>query len=256
MKRNSNQYFDDPVAAYTRLAPHYADISGHRQPYLSSIEDAVVARIPAGGNSLLDIGAGDGSRALRIAQKCGISNIVLVEPSLEMAAPAAGIAKLWNVRAEELSDYSNQFEVITCLWNVLGHVRGVENRARTMKTMGHLLMPAGICFVDVNHRYNLRSYGVFPTVARFIRDLIFYKSENADVTATWKVRDQAISTYGHVFTDRDIRHLAHAAGLEIEERIVVDYDIGKIRRFAFTGNLLYVLRRTSMIESASAPQTS
>jgi 2-polyprenyl-3-methyl-5-hydroxy-6-metoxy-1,4-benzoquinol methylase len=254
--RTPNEYFDDPVAAYTRLAPRYADISSRRQGYLRSVENAVVSRIPAGSNSLLDIGAGDGSRPLRIARKSRIANIVLVEPSLEMAAPASGLAKVWNFRAEELSDYSNQFDVITCLWNVLGHVRGVENRVRAVKTMGRLLAPGGSCFIDVTHRYNWRSYGVFPTVARFIRDSLFYKSDNADVTATWKVRDQTISTYGHVFADHEIRYLAHGAGLEIDDRVVVDYDSGKIRRFAFMGNLLYVLRRTSMIDSASAPQTS
>jgi 2-polyprenyl-3-methyl-5-hydroxy-6-metoxy-1,4-benzoquinol methylase len=172
-----------------------------------------------------------------------------------MAAPAAGIANVLNVRAEEFCDTSNQFDVITCLWNVLGHVRGFESRARTMKTMGRLLTPEGICFVDVNHRYNLRSYGVFSTVARFIRDSISYKSENADITATWTVADEAISTYGHVFTDHEIRHM-HGAGLEIVERIVVDYDSGKIRRFAFAGNLLYVFRRRSSIDSARAPHTS
>jgi hypothetical protein len=50
--------------------------------------------------------------------------------------------------------------------------------------------------------------------------------------------------------------MAHEAELEIEERIVVDYDSGKIRHFAFTGNLLYVLRRRSSIDSDSAPHTS
>jgi 2-polyprenyl-3-methyl-5-hydroxy-6-metoxy-1,4-benzoquinol methylase len=133
MNRNSNRYFEDPVAAYTFLAPHYADLSSRRERYLRAIEDAVVARVPAGSNSLLDVGAGDGSRALHIARKCRIPNIVLVEPSLEMAATAAGIVKVWNVRAEELVDASNKFEVITCLWNVLGHVRGVQNRVSAIR---------------------------------------------------------------------------------------------------------------------------
>ena len=67
--------------------------------------------------------AGDGARALRIAEKCGIKNIVLAECSPAMVAPAAG-RKIWNVRAEEMGDQlgSNDigdcenFDVITCLW--------------------------------------------------------------------------------------------------------------------------------------------
>ena len=113
-----------------------------------------------------------------------------------------------------------------------------------------------MCLLDVNHRYNLRSYGLIPSVARFIRDSIFYTETSSDVIAKWTVGGESISTHGHVFTDREIRQLAVAAGLSIEERIVVDYDSGKIRRFAFAGNLLYVFRRSSSIVSARAAQTS
>src|ERR1700756_4562965 len=112
MNRNPNQYFDDPVAAYARLAPYYADVSSRRLRYLLSIEDAVALRISPDSSSLLDIGAGDGSRALRIARKSGIRNIVLIEPSLEMAAPAAGSAKILNQRGGGLAEYLKKFWLI------------------------------------------------------------------------------------------------------------------------------------------------
>ena len=108
-----------------------------------------------------------------------------------------------------------------------------------MRAMKQLLSSEGQCFIDVNHRYNAPVYGVFSTIARLIRDSISYKDENADVTASWEVGDGVISTYGHVFTDRELRNLVKIAGLEIEERIVVDYESGKIRRFGFEGSLLY-----------------
>jgi SAM-dependent methyltransferase len=279
----STERFDDPVAAYGRLAPHYPDLSRHREPYLRSIEKIIASRVPPNSKSLLDVGAGDGIRALRIARECGIQDIVLVEPSLEMAARAEGMAKLktkikiWNIRAEELGTTTQscstfradggepgteggervqRFDVITCLWNVLGHIRRVEDRERAMREMGDRLAPEGKCFLDVNHRYNLRSYGVLASAARFIRDSLFYKETNADVIATWDVGGSSISTHGHVFTDREVRQLASAAGLSIEERIVVDYDSGKVRRFALEGNLLYVFRRSSRIDSSRAAQTS
>jgi SAM-dependent methyltransferase len=264
---NSAHHFDDPVAAYSRLASHYGDLSQRREAYLRSIEKIIVSRIPKGCKSLLDIGAGDGSRTLRIARECGIQNIVLIEPSQEMAAPAAGMAKIWNIRAEELcardrlnrsvnSQVSAPFDVITCLWNVLGHIHGFENRVRAMRAMHDLLTTEGKCFIDVNHRYNLRSYGFLTTAARFISDSIFYEDANADVVAKWDIGGESLSTYGHVFIDREIRQLASAAGLSIEQRIVVNYDNGQIRHFAFSGNLLYAFRRSSDIDSLSAPQTS
>jgi 2-polyprenyl-3-methyl-5-hydroxy-6-metoxy-1,4-benzoquinol methylase len=259
----STQHFDDPVAAYSRLAPHYAELSARREFYLRTIEEIILSRVSKSAKSLLDVGAGDGARASRIAEQSGIQNVVLAEPSPEMVAPVAA-TKVWNVRAEEMGDQVRSkengdlgtFDVITCLWNVLGHVRGFEKRGRAMRAMNNLLSPEGKCFIDVNHRYNARAYGALPTLARLVRDSISYAEENADVTATWEVCEEVISTYGHVFTDREIRQLAGAAGLEIEERIVVDYDSGKIRRFGFAGSLLYVLRRTSMRDSASPPHTS
>jgi len=265
------EHFDDPVKAYSRLAPHYADLSRLREPYLRSIEKIIVSRIPPGSKSLLDIGGGDGIRTRRIASDGGIQRVILVEPSPEMAAPVEGIAEIWKIRAEDLGAYighagalpnqndrenSPSFAVVTCLWNVLGHVRGFENRLRVMRAMGDRLAPDGKCFLDVNHRYNFRSYGAIASAARFIRDFILYKETDADVVATWDLGGRSISTYGHVFTDREIRQLAFAAGLIVEERIVVDYERGKVRRFAFEGNLLYVFRRSSPIDSSSAPHTS
>src|SRR4051794_1117665 len=179
---NSSQYFEDPVAAYSRLAPHFADLSKCREHYLRSVEECIASRISNNAKALLDVGAGDGSRALRIASEARIPDVVLVEPSKEMSAAAQG-AEVWNVRAEEMGNRTaigrsgkpRHFDVITCLWNVLGHVRGNENRKRAMRAVNDLLAPGGSCFLDVTHRYNLRSYGVFRTMARFIRDSIFYR---------------------------------------------------------------------------------
>lgn len=69
----TRQHFDDPVAAYNFLAPHYSDLSRRRQLYLRSIEKIMVSRIPAGSKSLLDIGAGDGKRALRMPRNAEFS---------------------------------------------------------------------------------------------------------------------------------------------------------------------------------------
>jgi SAM-dependent methyltransferase len=266
------EHFDDPVKAYSRLAPHYQDLSRGRERYLCSVEKIIVSRVPPNSTSLLDIGAGDGRRTLRIARDGGIQRVVVVEPSPEMASPVEGSAETWKIRAEDLGAYiahagalrnqqnntenSASFDVVTCLWNVLGHVRGFENRVRAMRAMGDHLAPDGKCFLDVNHRYNFRSYGAIASAARFIRDSAFYKESNADVIPTWDLGARSISTHGHAFTDREVRQLASAAGLIVEDRIVVDYDSGKIRRFAFEGNLLYVFRRSSRIDSSRAPHTS
>lgn len=273
------QHFDDPVAAYERLASHYSDLSRRREAYLRGVEREIVSRIPNGSRSLLDMGAGDGTRALRISSRLGINRVVLVEPSKEMTGRSAELAEVWPVRAEDLgldaaeennracgpgtdedvrphttATSAERFDVITCLWNVVGHVPTEAKRFSALKAIARLLAPRGRFFVDVNHRYNLSSYGILPTVIRRVHDLFSRGENKGDVLASWN--EAGISTYGHVFTHREIMRLARAAGFELEERLVIDYEDGQIRRFAFQGNLLYIFRRSSRNDSASAPQTS
>jgi 2-polyprenyl-3-methyl-5-hydroxy-6-metoxy-1,4-benzoquinol methylase len=275
------KHYDDPVAAYDRLAAHYADLSHRREAYLRGVEREIISRIPKGSISLLDVGAGDGIRALRIASRVGIERVVLVEPSKEMAGRSGELAEVWPVRAEDLgtdtaekdcracgpgtdecvrphtilsNSITERFDVITCLWNVLGHIPTAEKRLRALTAITRLLAPQGLFFLDVNHRYNLRTYGIFPTSARWMRDLFSLRETNGDVLANWS--DAGVSTYGHVFTQSEIMRLCGAAGLDLEERLVIDYDDGRIRRFSFQGNLLYVFRRSSRTDSPSAPQTS
>jgi SAM-dependent methyltransferase len=277
------EHFDDPVAAYDRLAPYYADLSRRREIYLRGVEREIISRIPKGSRSLMDVGAGDGTRALRIASQLSMKRVVLVEPSQEMAGRSAELAEVWPVRVEDLAldaadenhraygpgtdegvrpyttrahKIAERFDIITCLWNVLGHIPTKEKRLQALSSVAGLLVPQGRFFLDVNHRYNLRSHGVLPTGARWIHDLFFRSENNGDVLAKWGVGETSISTYGHVFIHREIMRLADAAGLSLEERLVIDYDDGRIRRFAFQGNLLYIFRRSSRIDSANAPQTS
>jgi len=252
------EHYDDPVAAYDRLAPYYSALSDRREAYLRSIEDLIASRIPAGSVSLLDVGAGDGTRAFRIAQACGIKRVVLLEPSSQMAAAISDHAEVWKIRAQELNSCKReeQFDVVTCLWNVLGHIRTKADRERALSGIADCMSPHGTCFLDVNHRYNARAYGVVPTLARFLKDRIFLSETAGDVSPKWQCDEMTISTHGHFFTQGEVREFAARAGLQIEDRIVVDYETGAVRRFGYEGNLLYILRRTSRIESSNALQTS
>ena len=237
----------DPVAAYDRLAPYYSEFSKRRAAYLRRVEEQIAARIPAGARSLLDVGAGDGGRALHIASVAGISRVVLLEPSVKMSSETPAGYEVWRRRAEDLDvgGIAERFDVITCLWNVLGHISGFDKRVRALNAAGQVISPKGLLFVDVIHRYNVRSYGATMTAARWLRDRIAPGDSNGDVRARWQTAAGDISTYGHVFTDGEMRRLAGATGLECAERIVIDYQTGAIRRASWTGNLLYVLRRAS-----------
>jgi SAM-dependent methyltransferase len=242
---HDDHYCEDPVLAYDRLAGIYAELAEKRARYLAGVEREILARIAPGGATLLDVGAGDGNRALRIASRAGIRRIVLAEPSEKMLTRCAGGIEIWRLRAEELGNppSSAKFDVITCLWNVLGHIKGAARRAQALSGIASLLYENGRFFTDVNHRYNARAYGVVATSARMGRDLLLPSGKNGDVQVHWNAGQERVSTYGHFFTNREIAQLAEGTGLKLEERIVIDYDNGNVRRSPFQGNLLYVFRR-------------
>jgi SAM-dependent methyltransferase len=251
----------DPVSAYDRVAPFYREMAKPRQRYLERIEQLVIARVPRGSRSLLDVGAGDGTRTFIIAQGARLDDVVLLEPSSGMIRNCQRAAQIWAIRAEELGCASSpsdpraasrpalgRFDVITCLWNVLGHIRPSPKRADVLGELSRMLSARGLLFIDVNHRYNIRSYGLFRTVSRYLWDRVSPDEANGDVTATWKFGATQCSTFGHVFTDKEIGKLAAAAKLRIKERVAVDYEQGAVTRFGFQGSLLYVLDRSQSEE--------
>lgn len=232
----------DPVSAYDRIAPEFESLAKPRRAYLRQIDRLVVSNIPHGCGSLLDVGAGNGTRGLRIAREAGLREVTLLEPSAAMRSGwPAGVQSL-EIRAEELGSVAGNFDVILCLWNVIGHIFPAAKRVEVLRQFARLASPRGKIFVDFNYRYNIRQYGLWPTLGRRLRDWLQPAERNGDVTVAWTVADMALTTSGHVFTGREIARIVSAAGLRMEDRYVVDYSTGDLCRRAFQGNPLYVLR--------------
>jgi SAM-dependent methyltransferase len=243
MPKHQNEIRLEPVAAYDRIAPEFARLSHRRRAYLDRVEQLVISQIPSGSRSLLDVGAGDGTRAVHIARASKVEELTLLEPSKEMRRRWPVGVRGWAMRAEDLRGQHAQFDVITCLWNVLGHVFPAVGRVELLRQFARLLSPAGLLFVDVNHRYNTRHYGALPTLLRLTRDCLSPKESNGDVIARWEVGGIKYATDGHVFTHGEFLRLSQRAGLAISRRFTVDYETGKVRRWKFGGNLFYVLQR-------------
>jgi SAM-dependent methyltransferase len=233
----------DPVAAYDRIGPIFARIAEQRRSYLDSINQLVISQIPPGSRLMLDVGSGDGARARKIAQARDIAQLVLVEPSVPMQR---GDPTVRTMRAEELHSMDAQFDVITCLWNVLGHIFPAASRLQVLRQFARLISPQGRIFIDVQHRYNIRHYGAIPTALRFLHDQLSWNETNGDVVVAWDVDQVRCTTRGHVFTHPEFRTLAQSAGLNIKNRFVVDYTTGELRQWRIQGHLLYVLARTAV----------
>jgi 2-polyprenyl-3-methyl-5-hydroxy-6-metoxy-1,4-benzoquinol methylase len=227
------------VAAYDALAPYYDSLLQVRKHYLGAVEKIIVEQA-RGTRSLLDVGSGNGVRALRIARDADIQNVVLVEPSEGMRRCGPHNAATWKRSVDEICE-SARFDLITCLWNVLGHLDGAGERLSMLTRIRKLLSPEGMLFLDVNHRYNAASYGWFLTGARILRDVLFPSERSGDVVASWQAGSQRVCTRGHVFTQAELVRLFLGSGLKLQGRWVIDYQTGVERRLSFLGNLLYQL---------------
>lgn len=242
----------DPVEAYDRLAPAYARVAQRRAAYLEGIERLIGAGVAPGSRSLLDVGAGPGVRSVRIAQAAGLHEVTLLEPSAAMRSGYSATAAVWPIRAEELGSRQGRFDVVTCLWNVLGHVFPAAARAEVLRHFARLGAPGGCIFVDVNHRYNARHYGAWRTAGRWLRDRLAPAGANGDVQVRWDIEGCACATGGHVFTHSEFRRLVTAAGLRIERRFIVDYETGRECRHPWQGHLLYRLGCPADVSETSA----
>ena len=228
---------DDPVAGYDAVASSFGQLTEGRRAYLDAIDRLVRANIPVGARRLLDIGAGDARRA----RAMGLAEVVLIEPSAGMRRASESQVGYRDLRAEQLDQVAGPFDVIICLWNVLGHVFPHAARVEVLRQCGRLLAPGGRLFIDVNHRYNAAQYGWLRTAGRYLYDLLRPSERNGDVVATWRLGARQASVRGHVFTDREFRRLARDAGLEVERRVIVDYSTGAARALAALGNPFFFL---------------
>ncbi len=231
----------EPVAAYDLIAPVFAELVRQRRRYLDAIDALIISGAPAGSRSLLDVGAGDGIRSRRIAQSRSIGEVTLVEPSVAMQRNGSAGTAYRTMRAEDLHLIEPEFDVIVCLWNVLGHIFPASARIEVLRQFARLLAPAGRIFIDVHHRYNARHYGALPTTLRFLRDSLSGRADG-DVQVSWSAGGTHCVTTGHVFTHQEVKSLCRSAALKIEDRFVVDYSTGRQMRWSIQGHLLYVLR--------------
>jgi SAM-dependent methyltransferase len=231
----------DPIAAYDAFAPHYATYAEARRPYLTAVENIIVSRAE-GARSLLDAGSGDGTRALRISALIKPRILVLVEPSAAMRALCDARCKVLPCRASQIPFTTGRFDVITCLWNVLGHVQGADQRRKTLRRLKNLLNPGGSIFIDVCHRYNAAAYGWPKTLLRMARDTFFPSEKNGDAVISWKANQRTITTLGHAFTHSELERLFVASALEIQHRWVVNYETGAECNHSVLGHFVFELK--------------
>lgn len=239
--------------AYDRLAPHYRVFAAARTTYIDAVNRYIVEHAPPNAR-MLDVGAGDGVRAAGIAECIGAARIVLCEPSAAMArlCRSQRVDEVWTVEAQALPATDERFEVITCLWNVLGHLPDRASRSGALAAMRRLLAPAGRIFCDVNNRHNARAYGGARVLVRRLIDGVVPDDRRGDSEFAWDIGGERIPARGHLFTPEEMSEIITSADLIVEERIAVDYLTGERSSSPRAGQLLYRLRARAVQDREEA----
>jgi SAM-dependent methyltransferase len=229
---------------YDAMAPVYRDYAARRASYLDAVDRFVGEAMPQGAQRLLDVGSGDGVRAMALARACGIATVVLSDVSSEMVQRCRklGATEVWQVPAQTLPDKGMRFDAITCLWNVLGHLPGHAERVAALRRMRDLLAPGGRLFLDVQNRHNAAAYGWGRVLMRVGVDMVWPDERRGDTLFDWKVGDTTIRGRGHLFAPQEIGKLLRQSGLEVVSRFTFDYSTGRRSTSVLLGQLVFVCR--------------
>ena len=232
------------LKAYDAIAPLYAEYSGKYRDYLNAVDQLVIDRL-APGMRLLDIGSGDGRRLHKIASHHGLTDVVAVEPSSEMAAlcrATTGFAvhQLFGDELDKLPETG--FDAITVLWNVFGHMADSKVRLKTLVLMKDKLKPGGSVLLDVNNRHNARAYGTWNVLKRRVIDGLAFDEKRGDVHYQWKIGNESVPSSGHLFTPGEMARLFSQTGFRIAERCSVNYANGEVSDSPFEGQLFFRLQ--------------
>lgn len=230
---------------YDALAPHYREYADKKSAYLAAVDRLLLEHAPSRPASMLDVGSGDGVRAMTLARQLGVATIVLSDSSTEMVTRCRmlGPTEAWHTAAEDLPDTEKRFDIITCLWNVLGHLPGRASRVKALIRMKVLLSDRGRIFFDVNNRHNAAAYGWLKVFGRTIIDAVQPDERRGDASFDWKIGDKVFPARGHLFTPREIEGIIRESGLSIRERVAVDYTTGNVSRSPRRGQLVYMVAK-------------
>lgn len=236
---------EDSAEIYNALAPHYREYSRKKSAYISGVDRFILDHTPVGAQSLLDVGSGDGIRGMSLAKQMNIGTIVLSDVSENMIAKCRELnpSDVWQVPAQNLPDTGQRFDVITCLWNVLGHLPGRDARIRALKRMAGLLSNKGLIFFDVNNRHNGSAYGFFRVFARIVTDFLKPDERRGDASFNWPIGDLLFPAMGHLFTPAEIQGIIASSGLNIKNRVSVNYATGTHSLSPYQGQLVYIVTK-------------
>ena len=233
------------ASPYDELASSYNSYAKTRFAYLQAVDRLVLNQLNH-SDHLLDVGSGDGHRIKSLSQKSGITKLDLLEPSIEMAKLCEKITgrTVHNCEVQTLHKLDlPEFDVVTALWNVFGHIMPARSRKEALLSIRNILRQNGKLIFDVNNRHNARAYGRMEVARRIVVDKFCFEEQRGDASYNWEVDGKSIPAKGHLFTYGEVKELVIECGFTITHYCTVDYLTGQLSNSKTKGQHFFVLNR-------------
>ncbi|MFA4827373.1 MAG: class I SAM-dependent methyltransferase [Candidatus Shapirobacteria bacterium] len=238
-------------AIYDEFAPFYRKYSKEKKEYIDTIDkiisDYCVKKTII---KMIDLGCGDGVRGKSLAQKIKPEVIKMVDNSEKMIERAK---KLCGVKIAE-GDFSekrwrekDRYEVVICLWNVLGHISSYKKRLWALKNIRSVLAEEGVAFVDLSNRYNVKYYGWSKVWKNIKEDLKRPSYKNGNFKYLIDVGLKKIPSVCHFFNPWEMEKMIREAGLKIKKRYFINYENGKIEKYFWSGHIFSILEKQAKV---------
>ena len=231
--QNNNSYYDN-------ISSTYDQVFKRRKNYLDSIDKEILNFLKSKMiESILDVGIGDGRRSIKYITKLNFSqkNFYGLEPSSKMYAKALhNFDEKRNILNKNLESYQTEkkFDLIMCLWNVIGHVSNLE---KFIKKASQLTNVDGYFVFDYNNIYNLKEYGLRSFLFNLARSFLHNKF-------SFKITNNTNITLVNYYKSNYISEILSLNNFQIIRKIFIDYKDGSIGNF-LNGQVLIICKHGS-----------
>ncbi len=229
---------------YTKFASEYANYASGKKVYISAVNSLICKESDSPLN-IVDVGSGDGLRGKSIADSLDVRDVTFLDNSDGMLALSKQIE---GVSVNKVDITSSEFipgrkyDLVLCLWNVLGHISTIEGRKNAVLNLAKLLTNNGVLFIDVNNRYNSSHYGKMAVAKNMIHDVFKAPNLVGNFDLCINIESCTIKTSVHIFNPLEIEDLIESSGMVIERKWIVNYDTGKTEKHFWNGQLLFKIK--------------
>lgn len=234
MTHPSENWTDVTRDKYDELNGKWHTIGLRRERFTKAI-DKQVARLLVGADRWLDIGTGDGLRVSRLAEHASGQLVVVENSSLlpeDFDVPGIETKVLRKPIEEADFDTLGKFQVVSLLWNVLGHLQDPQ---AVLKQICPGVSDGGTVVGDVNNYLNVRQYGMM----KVLRNVVLGYSKPRQFQ-TSIAEGRAISVW--LFSPFAVRRLLRKAGFGSTSIRFFDYDSGELASI-FSGQIYFEAKK-------------